>query len=59
MIVGHNPGLHDVANLFSAPAIAKFPTAAIVTLVFDMDTWQEVDPKRLIYSDLDFPKNAS
>jgi phosphohistidine phosphatase len=56
MIVGHNPGLHDVANQFFATPISNFPTAGIVTLVFDIDTWQEIDQKRVIYSDFDFPK---
>lgn len=56
MIVGHNPGLHDVANLFYRPPIPKFPTAGIVTLAFDIDTWHDINPQRLIYSDFDFPK---
>lgn len=58
MIVGHNPGLHDVANLFYTPPIHKLPTAGIVTLVFDIDRWKKIDPKRLIYSGFDFPKNV-
>ena len=58
MLVGHNPGLHDAANLFVVPPIRKLPTAGIVTLVFDIDSWHEIDPKRLFYSDFDFPKNA-
>jgi phosphohistidine phosphatase len=59
MLVGHNPGLHDVANLFYSPPIPKLPTAGIVTLLFDIDSWQNIDPKRLIYSGFDFPKNVS
>jgi phosphohistidine phosphatase len=58
MLVGHNPGLHDVANLFFSPPLPKLPTAGIVTLVFDIDSWPEIDPKRLFYSDFDFPKNV-
>lgn len=51
-------GKHDVVNLFYTPPIPKFPTAGIVTLVFDIDSWQKIDPKRLIYSSFDFPKNV-
>jgi phosphohistidine phosphatase len=57
MIVGHNPGIQDLANRFYAPPIAKFPAAGIVSLVFEIDTWRDIDPKRLIYTDFDFPKN--
>lgn len=56
MIVGHNPGLHDVVNLFYAPPIPKLPTAGIVTLVFDIDKWEKINPKQLIHCDFDFPK---
>lgn len=58
MIVGHNPGLQDTANLFLTPPIPKLPTAGIVTLGFEIDTWQEIDRKQLVYSDFDFPKRV-
>lgn len=58
MIVGHNPGLHEVANLFFAPPVPKLPTAGIVTLVLDIDKWKNIDPKRLIHCDFDFPKKG-
>jgi len=58
MIVGHNPGLHDVANLFYPPPLPKFPTSGIVTVVLDIDTWHGIDPKRVIHFDFDYPKNT-
>jgi phosphohistidine phosphatase len=58
MIVGHNPGLQDAANLFYTPPISKLPTAGIVTLGFEIDKWREIDQRRLIFSDFDFPKRV-
>lgn len=55
MIVGHNPGLHDLArDLVRPPAlgaaadrfprlVAKFPTAALAVLNLDMDSWAYAD----------------
>jgi hypothetical protein len=51
--------LQDVANRFYAPPISNLPTAGIVTLGFDIDTWHEIDPKRLIFRNFDFPKNKT
>jgi phosphohistidine phosphatase len=43
MIVGHNPGITEVANLL-APAlnIESLATAAVCTLTFDSRTWADV-----------------
>jgi phosphohistidine phosphatase len=58
MIVGHNPGMHDVANFFYTPPISKLPTAGIVTLGFEIDKWHEIGRRRLIFSDFDYPKRV-
>lgn len=52
MIVGHNPGLEELAMLLagSGPADArsrlatKFPTAAAAVISFDADRWDGVTP---------------
>ena len=53
MLVGHNPGIHEVALALvdgrdrSAAAgllDARFPTAAAAVLEFDLDRWTEVAP---------------
>ena len=58
MIVGHNPGLNELANYFLPPSqsIANLPTAGIVELTFDAKTWKTIDSRRLIHSSVDFPK---
>lgn len=57
MVVGHNPGLNDLANRFLPHPIANLPTAGIVELTFDVDVWHVIDPTRLVHGSLDFPKN--
>lgn len=52
MIVGHNPGLEDLAKRLMQDAGGeagdrlrqKFPTAAIAMLSFDLDNWQDIAP---------------
>lgn len=43
MIVGHNPGLTEVANLLTpAPQFDDLPTAAVCSLTFDTRSWSQV-----------------
>jgi phosphohistidine phosphatase len=49
MVIGHNPGLQELALELARPASAaseladKYPTGALVTLAFDASSWQELD----------------
>jgi phosphohistidine phosphatase len=48
LVIGHNPGLQDLALLLTAPTRkrrrleAKFPTAALATLAVPHATWREL-----------------
>ena len=51
MVVGHNPGMHElVLVLANGPqelreeAAAKFPTAALAEISFDVSDWSDVAP---------------
>lgn len=49
MVIGHNPGLHDLALSLAAPGeqqvpAAKYPTAALTELVFEGPDWRDVGP---------------
>jgi len=49
MVIGHNPGLHDLALSLSAPGeqqvpVAKYPTAALTELEFTDRNWPDVGP---------------
>ena len=41
MIVGHNPGITEVANLLAPTARIELATAAICSLTFDTRRWSE------------------
>jgi phosphohistidine phosphatase len=49
MVIGHNPGLHDLALALAArgkdlPRLAvKYPTAALATLAVRRDSWEALD----------------
>jgi phosphohistidine phosphatase len=52
LVVGHNPGLHELAVRLTgsgdgdlrARLREKLPTGALVTLVFEASSWPEVEP---------------
>jgi phosphohistidine phosphatase len=49
MVIGHNPGLQELALELARPASAageleaKYPTGALATLAFEASSWQELD----------------
>ncbi len=46
LVLGHNPGMEDLANRLCGPASEKtprFPTAALAAFEFDVDHWREVE----------------
>jgi phosphohistidine phosphatase len=49
MLIGHNPGLQDLALDLARPSPAarelatKYPTGALATLAFQASSWQELD----------------
>lgn len=43
LVVGHNPGITDVANLLVEGAgIGDMPTASLIVLDLDLETWQDL-----------------
>jgi phosphohistidine phosphatase len=50
LLIGHNPGLQDLAVALARPSAlrdqlaVKFPTAALATLDFDTDAWTTLAP---------------
>ena len=43
MLVGHNPGMTDIINLISDKRLDNLPTAGIVCLKKEADSWEEID----------------
>jgi phosphohistidine phosphatase len=63
MLVGHNPGLQDLALLLSRPggrreAVAeKFPTGALALLELDVDGWAQLREGAGLLSELVLPRD--
>ena len=43
LLVGHNPGLTDLANLLTAIGIDNLPTCGVVVAELALDSWREVE----------------
>jgi len=64
LLVGHNPGLHQLVLEFARDdgrglrdrASAKFPTAALAMIEFNVDLWTGIEPGGGEISELIFPK---
>ena len=57
MLVGHNPGMTELANLLGKFGIANLPTCAVVGLELEIKNWKKITPGcgRLWF--YDYPKN--
>ena len=56
MIVGHNPGLTDLVNTLVPNTTGNLPTAGVVSIAMETDTWElrgDFPRKLLLY---DYPK---
>jgi phosphohistidine phosphatase SixA len=47
LVVGHNPGMGDLAMRLSDGAITAFPTAAFAAFSAGVDDWQSFNPGHL------------
>ncbi len=57
MLVGHNEALTEFANMLSPEVIGSIPTAGLVALSFNCESWYEIDRDNASYKFFDFPKN--
>jgi len=55
MVVGHNPGLHDLVEVLTDEDLDKFPTGALATLVISAP-WSELQPGRAALSGVVRPR---
>jgi phosphohistidine phosphatase len=44
LMIGHNPGLHNLAALLAPPAPEAFPTGALAELLIDIADWKDLQP---------------
>jgi phosphohistidine phosphatase len=60
MIIGHNPGISEVAHLLAPGAeIGGLATAALCTITFDMDQWSAIAPALVRESTNETPPSPS
>ncbi|TPE45298.1 SixA phosphatase family protein [Pontibacter mangrovi] len=57
MLVGHNEAISEFADMLSMEPVGSLPTAGVVGLEFDCESWYDIskDNSRQLF--LDFPKN--
>lgn len=41
-LIGHNPGLTELGNHLTGDDIANLPTCSVLSISFDVDSWNEV-----------------
>ncbi|HHB51436.1 MAG TPA: histidine phosphatase family protein, partial [Saprospiraceae bacterium] len=42
LMLAHNPGITELANMYSDEFISNVPTSGIFLVEYDCDTWQEI-----------------
>lgn len=57
IVVGHNPGMTDLANRISDATIDNLPTCGVFAVTFDCSSWSDVLRRRGTLSWFDYPKN--
>ena len=56
-LIGHNPGLLDLAKHFSHFEVLKFPTCAVVQIEFNTTKWKNLVGKSGTVNFYDYPKS--
>ena len=56
MLVGHNPGMHDLVEELTSLSLDRFPTCAVACIEFDVRSWDTMVPKRYRASQFIRPK---
>ncbi|MBB6609907.1 histidine phosphatase family protein [Pontibacter sp. Tf4] len=57
MIIGHNEAITDFANMLSPEVVGSIPTAGIIALTFECESWYEISRDNAEFLFFDFPKN--
>jgi phosphohistidine phosphatase len=57
-LVGHNPGLTELAEMLTHAGIDNVPTCGIVRIELDVERWREVGPGCGRVVDFDYPKRS-
>lgn len=58
MLFGHNPGISFLAARLGAVAASEMPTAAVVSMQFDVESWAQVLTAKVSDYWFDYPKSG-
>ena len=59
LLIGHNPGLHDLAHLLAPPGPDALPTAALAELRLEIETWHDARPGCALLQQLVLPRSLA
>jgi phosphohistidine phosphatase len=60
LMVGHNPGMTELINALSEDfRVENLPTAGVVGLMFDLQQWSQIAPKKGKVLFFEYPKKYS
>jgi phosphohistidine phosphatase len=57
-VVCHNPGITVFANMIKGLSIDNVPTCGVLVLKADVQKWEEVSEKNLVFDFFDYPKSS-
>ena len=56
MIVGHNPGLTEFANMLDDVRLDNMPTGGMLCAEFDAPSWADIQPAEAQFAWFDYPR---
>jgi len=59
MVVGHNPGMTELANMLADVRIDHMPTAGMLCVEFDAPGWAAIEPAEARFAWFDHPKKQA
>jgi phosphohistidine phosphatase len=58
MLVGHNPGMHELVHYLMLKRPEDFPTCAIAVLQLEIEQWQDLRQGAALQLHFDYPKSV-
>jgi phosphohistidine phosphatase len=59
LVIGHNPGLHDLAGVLAPPGPEALPTAGLAELRLEVETWRDARPGCALLQRLVLPRSLA
>lgn len=59
LVVGHNPGMTELANMLGDVRLDNMPTGGMLCVEFDAPSWADIQPAEARFAWFDYPKKLS